>query len=570
MTGKRAIENDSGSRLEKPAKHAKTDAFSEALLSLYSKNPQVKKVTLEDLKKVQNAVIQLGESLKTIIELTPDQTSSPDPLIQRLLDHPSIQVAQDLHSIKNLGVLSKVEQLINNDPKGCHSKLVSKDFKNADPQMFFNQGEVSSRQTYQSRVASYHKSVTEITNKSCQVANWPPELPKIHNESLREQVFTHKSISSLHYYLTNMEKMSLNNERLEFLGDAIIHTISAVICYNRFPFMNEGDLSNIRTTLITNNTLSEWAKIYEMDKDLNIHDPQGTMRKDVVGGRGTAAKTPKYIADVFEAYVGGLWVENQSSSEGFDIITSWFEKLASPVLAVIEKTLIGKSPLDFEAKSKLYSKIGSSKFSPIYHTVSESPEGYTVVCKMGNEVIGTGSSRSKKEASLKSAMDALNNTDAILKYSLKREETPKIVALSVDGEIKQELTNYESLEISSANSDKVMGSESNLEVPIINSKTKLGDKIQLQSEFNKTYGSSYGSKPKKFIEALVGERLLSKLKYDTEQDGDTFKSTLKLDDKSLASAEGSTKNSTEKRAAYFALSQNYYKLAKYLKKNYQD
>lgn len=64
---------------------------------------------------------------------------------------------------------------------------------------------------------------------------WPPPLPVIKRERIRDQVFTHKSVANKRYYLSEAELLHDHNERLEFLGDAVLnYTISQVV-FRRFP-----------------------------------------------------------------------------------------------------------------------------------------------------------------------------------------------------------------------------------------------------------------------------------------------------------------------------------------------
>ncbi|KAF5099370.1 hypothetical protein D0Z00_001649 [Geotrichum galactomycetum] len=524
------------------------DFIDSIVTDFFNRVPAPKKeVKMEDLVKVQEAVVTLGKSIRTILDLTPDQTHSDNKDVQKILDDQSIKLAQNLCSISNIGVLGKVEQLINNH-LADNQLMVNKDFKDPLPALFFGSNDISKSDAASIKRAAIARSKGELNNKSGKALNWPPPLPPIKNDKLLRQVFTSKSAASLHYYLTDVELMDVHNERLEFLGDSIIHTISAVIIYNRFPYMHEGDLSNIRTTLITNLTLSEWAKIYNMEKTLRIYDPDGSLKKLVVGGKGSAAKTPKFVADAFEAYVGGLWIDYGESSEAFDVIKNWLEDLASPILLSIEQSQVGKIPLNYEAKVSLYSKIGSDKLSPVYETV-QSGSGYTIVeCRMADEIIGVGKAGTAKEAGLRAAMAALSKKNVIEKYSLKRKADPVIISKSVSSELAGVLD---------------MGSSEY-------KPSTTTDPKKLQQEFIEQNESNFAAKPTAYLQKLLGPQLALQLSYNIKEKTDdaanskVFKCKLKLDGTKVAESTGSSKKSAEKRAAYFALTENYPKIADWL------
>lgn len=544
-SGKRKFSMMAGNNSQ-PQNKRPADFIDSIVTDFFNRAPAPKKeVKLADLVKVQEAVVTLGKSIRTILDLTPDQTYSDNKDIQKILDDPSIKVAQNLCSISNIGILGKVEHLINNH-LADNQLLVNKDFKDPLPSLFFSSNDISKSDAANIKRAAIARSKGELNNKSGKAVNWPPPLPPIKNDKLLRQVFTSKSAASLHYYLTDVELMDIHNERLEFLGDSIIHTVSAVIIYNRFPYMHEGDLSNIRTTLITNLTLSEWAKIYNMDKTLRIHDPESNLKKLVVGGTGSAAKTPKYVADAFEAYVGGLWVDYGESSEAFDLIKGWIEDLASPILLSIERSQVGKVPLNYEAKVALYTKIGSNKLSPVYDTVQTGP-GYTIVeCRMGDEIIGVGKAGTAKEAGLRAAMAALSKKNVIEKYSLKRKADPVIISESVFKELASTLGDSEY------------------------KPSTTTDPKKLQQEFIEENESKFAAKPKAYLQNLLGPKLAPQLSYNIKEQTDdatntkVFKCKLKLDGTKVAESQGSSKKSAEKRAAYFALTKNYAKIADWM------
>lgn len=522
-------------------------------------NKTNKKVTVEDLDKVENAIDTLGQSLRTIMDLTPDIFSHKDPLIQNRLDAPRIKLAQYLMGVKHLGMLGKVEQLVTNSQGTLErlepaSILPASSFKNTLATMVNNPNELSASEAGAIKQGAVFMSKKELLNKSNKVANWPPPLPKITDANLERQVFTHKSVANIHDYLTEVELLDVHNERLEFLGDSIVNSLIAVIAYDRFPYMHEGDLSNIRTALITNYTMSEWAKIYGLDKKLKFYEANETKKADVVGGRGGLASTPKYIADVFEAYVGGLWV-HYGGSEAIPIIRPWLEDLASPMLESIESAQVGNVPLDYEAKKSLYVKIGSATASPQYVTTQSRGNGNsTVECQMNGEVLATATARTAKEAGLRAAMKVLQNPELVNKYAKLRRDIPRVIP---------------------PDAGKAIISTDAASTPAIKVPAVVGDPHKLQLDFISEHEVAFAKNPKKFFESLVGDRK-DLINYATTEKGKdesgnpVFEAILSLDGIQLSTATGHSAKSAQKRAAYFSMSTNYKTIHEWMSKYIQD
>lgn len=520
-----------------------------------------KELSVEDLDRLEEAVCNLGQSMRIIMDLTPDVYTHKDAGIQQRLSSPRIKLAQYLTSMSNLGVLEKTEKLVTLSQKAGSDDFVNpatilplKAMKDDLVAQFHGHEEISKQKASTRKREEITKSKKEVLNKSNVVANWPPTLPEITDEALRKQVFTHKSVACMHHYLTDVELMDVHNERLEFLGDSIINSLIAVIAYDRFPYMHEGDLSNIRTALITNNTLSEWAKIYEMDSMLKYYEPQES-KQHVVGGRGAAASTPKYIADVFEAYVGGLWVLHGASSESVSVIRPWLEELASPMLTSIEQVQEGLVPLDYEAKKSLYTKIGSQTLSPKYVTMKTMPNGFVCVeCRMGADVLASGTARTAKEAGLRAAMKVLQQKEVVDKYAQLRREVPRVIASDIDVSskpVQQPIPSTKSTPTPTTTT---------VTISDLTALTSSSDPTKRQLDFITKYEAEFAINPKKFFENLVGKPMLNFVTTQLRNDAsgkEVFESTLHFDGIKLKNATGHSVKSAEKRAAYFSLSKDY-------------
>lgn len=246
-----------------------------------------------------------------------------------------------------------------------------------------------------------------------------PPLPKIKDAGLRNRVFQHKSTSANKTYLDEREIVLAHNERLEFLGDSVLNTLVTMILYEEFPYANEGFLSQTRSLLVNNKTLAEFSTQYGFDQSLRCNVDEDSLRSG----------KQKVYADVFEAYLGALAME-----KGFDLagIKQWLKELMRHKIdeAAIEmKKLV---PINKDAKTELYSLVGTASFHPTYQVV-EDGNGvnipYKVHCLMGDDILGEGAAPGLKDAGLRAAMAALKNRPLLEKYGRQRLETDRSISV---------------------------------------------------------------------------------------------------------------------------------------------
>lgn len=129
------------------------------------------------------------------------------------------------------------------------------------------------------------------------------ELDKLlKNLSLKCENYDRLDLALTHSSYTFENKLSSleNNERLEFLGDAVLKLVSSEYLHNRFPSYNEGDLTKIRAILISDNTLAKIAKKINLGKYLKMG-----YHEDKAGGRERSST----IACSFEALLGALYLD---------------------------------------------------------------------------------------------------------------------------------------------------------------------------------------------------------------------------------------------------------------------
>jgi ribonuclease III len=205
------------------------------------------------------------------------------------------------------------------------------------------------------------------------------------------QAFVHSS-----YFNENPHAVAGHNERLEFLGDAVIGLIVSRLLYDRFPHEDEGNLTARRASLVNRDALAGLALEIGLDRYLLL-------------GRGEAeaggASRPSLLAGAFEALAGAIFL-----SEGSDATSSWLRRVMAAQLSGPDETEPPKS-----AKSRLQEWSQSKhRIKPHYELVSTSgpahDQTFTVAAVLRGRrlAVGVGSSRQRaEEQAATAALDAL-------------------------------------------------------------------------------------------------------------------------------------------------------------------
>lgn len=207
------------------------------------------------------------------------------------------------------------------------------------------------------------------------------------NPEMLQSAFYHRS------YLNESHGVKESNERLEFLGDAVLSFLTSHFLYMTHPDYPEGTLTNIRSSLVKTKSLADGAR------DLHLGDLLFLSRgEEDSGGRTNGS----LLADTFEALLGAIFLD-----QGIDAARTFLEKHLFPKVIDIIKN---KSYIDY--KSLLQEIIQSeSRISPTYYvTRSEGPDhakSFWVEAKAQDRVLGSGMGKSKQEAEQSAATNAL-------------------------------------------------------------------------------------------------------------------------------------------------------------------
>ncbi|MBB4823961.1 ribonuclease-3 [Sporosarcina luteola] len=206
--------------------------------------------------------------------------------------------------------------------------------------------------------------------------------------SLLYNAFTHSS-----YVNEHRRKRFTDNERLEFLGDAVLELGVSRFLYATEPSMSEGQLTKLRAAIVCEPSLVTFSN------ELNFGEY-------ILLGRGeeqTGGRTrPALLADVFEAFIGALFLD-----QGMEIVTRFLEKVVFP------KVGVGAFSHVMDYKSRLQEIVQQNDNGQLHYEIVEEKgpahaKKFVTVVRLDDRQLGTGIGKSKKEAEQQAARQAIN------------------------------------------------------------------------------------------------------------------------------------------------------------------
>lgn len=211
---------------------------------------------------------------------------------------------------------------------------------------------------------------------------------KFHDTSLLSRALTHRS------YLNEHPDALEDNERLEFLGDAVLDFIVGAWLYHRYPEMPEGDLTRMRSALVHTEQLAEFANEIELGRAMRLGHGESQ-----AGGNNR----PGLLCDTFEAVVGAIYLERDIA--GVNEFISPFLLASADDILINHKDEDPKSNLQEWAQAQGYP-------APLYVTKNSSGPDHSklfeVEVVINNQVYASGSGSSKQAATKSAAKAALD------------------------------------------------------------------------------------------------------------------------------------------------------------------
>jgi ribonuclease III len=212
------------------------------------------------------------------------------------------------------------------------------------------------------------------------------------NEKLLIQAFTHSS-----YVNEHRKRPHEDNERLEFLGDAVLELTISQYLFKKFPNMSEGELTKLRASIVCEPSLVKFANALSFGELVLLGRGE-----ELTGGR----ERPALLADVFEAFIGALYLD-----QGMEAVVQFLEKTIFP------KINEGAFSHVMDYKSQLQELVQRDGIGVIEYKILQEKgpahnKEFVSRVSLNGEELGIGVGRSKKEAEQQAAQRALEKLKA--------------------------------------------------------------------------------------------------------------------------------------------------------------
>jgi ribonuclease III len=201
---------------------------------------------------------------------------------------------------------------------------------------------------------------------------------------LRSLALTHRSFAFEH-------ELAFNNERLEFLGDAVLGLVVTDMAYRTFPDLAEGELAKLRASIVNMSSLAHVARGLGLGDAVRVGKGE-----EMSGGRDKAS----ILADALEAMLGAVYLD-----QGLGVATELIERLFRPRMTAYAR---GEGERDYKT---ILQELASQDLRslPEYRIAERGPDHqkeFTATVFLVGKPWGTGTGRSKKEAEQQAAHEA--------------------------------------------------------------------------------------------------------------------------------------------------------------------
>ncbi|CAM4344847.1 ribonuclease III [Paenibacillus phoenicis] len=207
------------------------------------------------------------------------------------------------------------------------------------------------------------------------------------NRQLLKQAFTHASYVNEHRF-----SQYEDNERLEFLGDAVLELTVSEHLYRLFPDRPEGELTKLRAAIVCEPSLVKFAENLEFGKYVLLGKGE-----ELTGGR----TRPALLADVFESFIGALYLD-----QGLEAVTAFLHRHVFPKLTLDGKLSTGDFKTELQELTQHHG-MGTLEYRIIEERGPAHEREFVAEVRMDGRPLGQGTGRSKKEAEQQAAAVAL-------------------------------------------------------------------------------------------------------------------------------------------------------------------
>jgi len=203
--------------------------------------------------------------------------------------------------------------------------------------------------------------------------------------ALLRLALTHRSISA-------EDPARKDNERLEFLGDAVLQLVVTDLLYDSYPQLAEGQMAKVRAAVVSRGTLAEIARKLDLGQFLELASSE-----EATGGRAKES----ILADAVEAIIGAIYLDGGIDPAGKMILEFWSDRVAERA----------KEPGVKDYKTRLQEVVARDGQRPEYTVEGSGPDHdrrFSAVVRVGGRQLGAGEGRSKKQAEQAAAQVALD------------------------------------------------------------------------------------------------------------------------------------------------------------------
>ncbi len=206
------------------------------------------------------------------------------------------------------------------------------------------------------------------------------------NQNLLREALTHKS-----------SKLPYNNERLEFLGDAVLDLIIGEYLYHKFPDVSEGDLSKLRASLVNEKGFEQLARLVDLGSYVYL-----SLAEENNNGR----QKPSILSNAFEALIGAVYLESgleKATEVSLKLLERSYPKIDLATVFKDYKTTLQEITQARLGVTPEYVVIGSSG--------PDHKKEFEIMVKIDNKEIAKAKGKSKKEAQQEAAKLAIRKLD---------------------------------------------------------------------------------------------------------------------------------------------------------------
>jgi ribonuclease-3 len=182
-----------------------------------------------------------------------------------------------------------------------------------------------------------------------------------------------------------------DNEKLEYLGDAILNSVISILLYKKYTDKNEGFLSNARSCLVRRGMLTEVAQEIKLDEHMSYGN-----------GKSRLPRESKVLSNMFEALIGAVYLDG-----GFKVVSRVIRSLFVPYFD--ETKLREKNP------KNVLQEYSQKKWGilPRYRLTRKAKDGFSIYVYVGKELKAKGMGKSKREAEQRAASQLLKQIEVL-------------------------------------------------------------------------------------------------------------------------------------------------------------